>query len=1364
MTPKSTHVVAVFVCCLFLAVTGFGQSINATVGGNVADASGALIPGVTVTATNVGTNIANTTVTNETGTYNFPALQPGTYKVTAELPGFQTQTFTDVQLGGAQQVKLNFNLQVAAAAGTNVEVTVAADTILATTSNSIGTILPEYRVRDLPTVAGNVFNIVQNMPGVQRNDGGTFGYMAGGRLGDVNATRDGVNVNDGRYENGAWSTVYSSPDMIEEVKVIVAPIDAETSRGSGQVSMITRSGTNTLRGSVFWNNHNSALDANDWFNNRNNIAKSYDNRNQYGARLGGPIIKNKTFFFLFFNGQRDVKKNQANGLTYTDMAKAGIFRYWPGVDNQNASGANPSVDLNGNPRIPNGVTSAPFVTDPSQPAAIGLFGTCNYKGAPVPNCKTFSDPNRTSISTIKFLQEQFSRMPSPNRFTSTGSGLGLLSGDGLNTAIHTFVRRQDGLDQTNGNSDEINRDQYNARIDHNFNSKHKLSIIGTHEKTWGTATQAGLRAFPNAYDGLAVKRPVVYSIQFTSTLTSSMLNQLRLSKSGSNNWQWASGNRNDDIGAEARSFMPVSNGVPYRVVFAGTANLDQISPFASIGGFGTWREGINPRYSVGDDLSWTVRKHAFKVGYEYRRSQSNGFNDPDYTPRVTIGAGGTNAAVLSSAANEGGFTGLSTPNATLAKNLLYNLSGSVNEIRQAFGVVSAKDTALVPNPAIRNNAHWNYQSEMSAYFKDDWKFRSDLTLNVGIHWEWYGQPYEHNGLAARVVGDDSTFLKVNCTSTPGVANSSVCTNLAQVQFVGKNSTHPEIGSYVNGNDNNNFAPAIGFAWNVPWFGKGKTVIRSGYGINYEGALRNFITVDSNINTVPGINQIANGNGLPFVPQTYTTIGTVQLPIPLPSGTATTAPFTVQPTQRTLGITTYKHVSPYTQNWNFEIQREVAKNTTVEIRYVGTKGTKLWYAVDINQLNWLKTDGSSALFQAFNTARAGGESALLDQIFNGIALTGGCGVVNGSTCTGARTLRSNTTTRQQLANGSFGAFLNSLNTNLQYIGGPTDSGSILRRAGLPDNYLVPDPQYSSVNIEGNHQTSTYHSLNLQVTRRLTNGFTNTTTYIWSKAMGYPAAGDAPDPNNRADLNSLQAVDHKHQISSNGSYQLPFGTGQSLLGNAPNWLQNIVGKWQLGGIMNFTTGAPLVLTTGTTGTNGINTITNVSAKPVVVGSIPKNIGKVTKLANGVTYFAGLQQITDPTFAQISPNCVAAGSCDNLYASGYTNKAIADANGNPFLVNPQPGSDGSLGRDVFRGPSRFDLDMNLVKRFRITETKEFEFRMDVVNVLNHPNFAAPSAANLSINNAGNIGTITALGSGTNIGGNGGLRSIVFNTRINF
>src|SRR5262249_26031538 len=148
-------------------------------------------------------------------------------------------------------------------------------------------------------------------------------------------------------------------------------------------------------------------------------------------------------------------------------------------------------------------------------------------------------------------------------------------------------------------------------------------------------------------------------------------------------------------------------------------------------------------------------------------------------------------------------------------------------------------------------------------------------------------------------------------------------------------------------------------------------------------------------------------------------------------------FPVTTRQRSLGITTYDPVSPYTQNWNFEIQREIAKNTTIEIRYVGTKGTKLTSNTDLNTLNWLRTDGSKALFEAFNIARQGGESPLLNQLLNGLSLAGtgvGGSVPNPTpgpcstgTCSGAQILRTNSTTRAQLANGNFGGFLNSLNT-------------------------------------------------------------------------------------------------------------------------------------------------------------------------------------------------------------------------------------------------------------------------------------------------------------------------------------------------
>src|SRR5689334_11914978 len=146
---------AVLLLCFVFFANAFAQTTNATLGGTVSDASRALIPGVTVTATNTATGIVSTTVTNETGSYNFPSLQTGTYKVTAELPGFQTQTYSDVTLGVSQQVRLNFALQVSGQTQ-SVEVNVAADTLISTTSASVGTVLPEYKVRDLPLTSRNI--------------------------------------------------------------------------------------------------------------------------------------------------------------------------------------------------------------------------------------------------------------------------------------------------------------------------------------------------------------------------------------------------------------------------------------------------------------------------------------------------------------------------------------------------------------------------------------------------------------------------------------------------------------------------------------------------------------------------------------------------------------------------------------------------------------------------------------------------------------------------------------------------------------------------------------------------------------------------------------------------------------------------------------------------------------------------------------------------------------------------------------------------------------------------------------------------------------------------------------------------------
>src|SRR5262250_3078313 len=262
------------------------QTTNATLGGTVADASGARIPGVTVTAANTQTGIVTTAVTNETGAYQFASLQTGVYKVSAELPGFQTQTYNEVALGVGQQVRLNFTLQVGNQAQ-SVEVNIAADTLIATTSSSVGTVLPEYKVRDLPLGTRNILDLVNTTPGIQGSN------FAGARLTQLNTTRDGVPVSDGRYDIGAATTTYTSPDLVDEVRVIVAPADAELGRGSGQIQMTTRSGTNQFRGSVFMVNRNSKLAANSWANNFNNVGKNYYNGNSLVAASAGRSLRTK---------------------------------------------------------------------------------------------------------------------------------------------------------------------------------------------------------------------------------------------------------------------------------------------------------------------------------------------------------------------------------------------------------------------------------------------------------------------------------------------------------------------------------------------------------------------------------------------------------------------------------------------------------------------------------------------------------------------------------------------------------------------------------------------------------------------------------------------------------------------------------------------------------------------------------------------------------------------------------------------------------------------------------------------------------------------------------------------------------------
>jgi len=1364
--------VLLFLC---LPLIGFTQGSNGTIGGFVQDTSKALVPGATVTATNTGTGVVTKGITNEAGIYNFPSLDPGVYRLTAELPGFKPYIYNNVQLGGGGALRFNFTLEIGAVTQA-VEVTADATSLIAQSSASVGEVLTASAVRDLPLASNNVLDLMATMAGVRGDGLGEGTTFAGVSTAYVNTTRDGISVNETRYNLGVTSTTLINPDLVGEMRIILSPVDAESGRGNGQVQILTKSGGNKFQGAAVWSVRNSALDANTWTNNRQVVngiwtptAPNWTNRHQVTVSYGGPVIRNKTFFFVLYDQQIENRRTTQNPTVLTDCARNGIFRYWEGWANGNAdstittTGTNPtrpSVDTAGNPVRP--------TTNPNGTPYTGQLRYFSVFG-PVTNTPAKADcsdavvqtsapwnPIRPAMDPTGLAAKMLDVMPRANRFQS---------GDGLNTASHQWLRGRSSsgsLNIASGTDNDANRKQINLKFDQHFSSNHKAAVNFSYDWIKGSYLPS---TWPTGFDSETQRKPSVLTTNLTSTLSGSLLNEFRLGYR--KNWTriWAPWEVTDEDARKVPlSLLQSGGGFPIATHLAnvGAMDVNNFMCFTNCAQQGN----VSPLYQIGDTLSWSKSKHAFKFGGEVRIGQSKGSETPSAPiPKATGGPGQNPNTGFQ---NQAGLPGFVNNNNTLANSLLYFMSGSMSTAQQYYYIQTANhnNTWLHYNSSEdHRKITWSRQNELAFFFKDDWKVTPSFTANLGVRYDYYGVPWEGSGLTAIPVGGGDALFGVSGRSFNSWMNPTIGVDpnlVTTLEFVGPKTPNPNKSAYKK--DINNVGPAIGFSWQVPWFGEGKTNVRGGYQVTFQGGNR-YVNLSNYIFNNQGYVYLATTAG----PTNGSYFDTTLLPGLIPI-TPDKLPMEAVPVvKRDVDAWAFdnNYVAPYIQNFTLSVTRNMSRNLTLDVRYIGTKGVKL--LSDLFDLNTPNVFYNPPLFDALDRTRRGEDVALFDQMFLGLNLNPGvtgcnpaaptstCAAVNGTTQRGSEHLRRSTTFRTALANGDFNAVADALNTFNgtgsgvagTVAGASGDRGTVLRRANrgfnvpggttvagpavpaglFPENYIVTNPQFDSAQLFSNSGSSNYHSLQVQATLRPTHGLSVQGTYVWSKALAVPTSGYINPADRQRDY-QLSTQDVAHGLRANGSFELPIGPNKLLLGNSSGWIARLLERWQSSFIVNLDTGRPANINAGTT--------LYAAGSPDIVGPVNLKSAGVhwgDPIASGQLvggYFAAgeLVKVNDPQCAQVAVSLQQFCTLD----------AVANANTNQIVLqNPQPGQRGNLGRRIVRLPGTWTFDTAMSKTFRLSESKSLQVRFDAENILNHP---TPSAPTLDINGTNPLGYISGKG----------------------
>ncbi len=1203
----------------------FCQTSTTQLSGTVSDSTGASVPGAAVTATNEDTGLKYSIATTEAGLYAFPSIPVGSYSLSVEKTGFKKFQLTKIVLQINTPATVNAKLDIGQATET-VQVEATAET-LQTNNATIGNVIERKVIEAMPLNGRNPLNLLIFEPGVVQRSGNQVS-VNGARTGAGNVTIDGIEANESTNPNPTQNLFRLNPDNVQEFKVTTQNPSADEGRNSGaNVSVATRSGTNQFHGTAFEFFRNTKLNANEFYSNAQGLEKPIIKLNQYGLELGGPIKRNKTFFFGSWQGQKvnfadPIDKSFGTVSLYQRSALDGIFKYFV-VDNRNPFTVNGQRVTQNTPILLTGPGGgyAPGVRDCASPTDANCVASFNI---------FTNDPLRRGIDpSVKGVLGGY---PAPNA---------LNSGDGLNTGNYQW-----------NSPFQIRGPQYLARIDHVINDKHNLfgRYLGAEQSTLnGDPLNSRPIVLPGYPARGEVFRPATnIAVGLRSVFTPRLVNELTLGFS-----------RFDFLFTQGEA-NPAFPNAP-RFTF-NNSSVDFVP--------GPRTRRVVNTYQIINNMTYVTGAHVIKFGGNIRMYQHNDqrgdVGGVSLTPAISL----SRATRAPSGINFPALATATTPG--IAANDLTRLQGMVNDLlgipatlaHNFIGDLNS-DTFLPFLSGEKSVSLWaqgQRSKQYNFFFQDEWKLRRDLTMSIGARWELNPPPTEAGG---RVY----------------VPNKSIDGSEGLVSFV-------KADRWFKNMNYGAIAPRLSFAWSPG--GSTKTVIRTGYGIAFDPVAT--FQVTSVASAVPG--QVYRCTAVAATGATTPGCATVpdvrlsQFPNALAPPTSKpssqlTPPVALQNTAATARVFDQNLKLPTVHMWNLTIQRDFGRGYVASVGYVGRRGTRLWRSWDMNQID------AAPLLPSFLAMQ------------RNIAIGGGCRadgtLANNTPCNGAVAVPF---IQQGLMTS---AFANAAGSTTELSPLRNEAGSMALR--LEQTTLAarlrPNQQFGQILMLDNGADSNYHSMQTSLHKRFdTAGLIFGGSYTLGKSIDNlsvdpvaattggglttTAARTPVDGRNYQNERGRSDYDQRHVINMTGVYELPFGKGKPLFGNAPKAVNTLIGGWSLNGIFTYQSGEPYTIR------SGFLTANNVSVSRAA-------------LAPGVTTLpqSKLQSkpgVVGPVFFQ-------------------------DASA---FVNPGPGQLG-FGRNLFQGPSFWNMDLGIAKGFQMTERVRMTFRAEFFNALNHANFRNPRDASV-------------------------------------